>query len=172
MKKIVLLISFVVVVVNVSALEGSDLKQYQHQSLGVTFNYPDTLTIDKENSKQDPLSVVFRCGQPPFATSIFFKEVMNSSNLEEFIQNERRGQEKGGYRDQIEEKKYTIGADIPAIEFIRTSEVGTIYYYIFPSQKSDKLLAFLHMTSKIADPDEKAVEAYRNMRESLKISNQ
>jgi hypothetical protein len=171
MKKAVILISFLLLAVNFSALESADSKEYQNQSLGVTFNYPNPLTIDEKNSRQDPLSVVFNYGQPPFAVSILFKEVMGSTNLDEFIIKERQGQEAGGYRAQIEENKYTIEGKISAIEFIRTSEMGTIYYYIFLSQKSDKLLAFWHMTSKIADPDEKAVEAYRIIRESLKISN-
>jgi hypothetical protein len=172
MKKAVISISFLLLAVNFSAIEGADFKKYQNQSLGVTFNYPNTLAIDKKNSRKDPLSVVFNYGQPPFAVSILFKEVMDSNNLEEFIRNERKNQEASGYRAQIEENKYTIDGKIPTIEFIRTSEIGTIYYYIFPSQKLEKLFAFWHMTNKIVDPDEKAVESYRIMRESLKISNQ
>lgn len=172
MKKVVSLIIGLFFLVNASVSKADDVKEYQNQYLGVAFDYPSTLTIDEKNSKEVPLSVVFNYGQSPFAVSILFKEIMGSNNLEEFIRNERKEQEVGGYRDQIEENKYTIEGKIFAIEFIRTSKMRTIYYCIFPSQKMDKLLAFWHMTSKIADPDENAVNAYRIMIKSLKISNQ
>jgi len=178
MKKVIILISFLLFGASVSTLEGADLKKYQNQSLGVTFDYPNAFAIDENNSKDVPLSVVFSYGQAPFAVSILLKEVMDSNNLEEFIKNESKDQRAGGYIAQIKENKYTIEGKIPAIEFIRTSEIGTIYYFIFPSQKADKLLAFWYITNKIvtskiiADLDENTAKAYRIMKESLKISNQ
>ena len=171
MKKVICFIIGSLLLLSPLLLEASDVKKYQDESLGVTFDYPNILTIDEESSKAAPLSVVFNYGQPPFAVSILFKEVTDSNNLESFIENERKAQEIGGYRTQIEENKFTIDGKISAIEFIRASEIGTIYYFIFPSQKKNKLLAFWHVTSEIADSNKNAVKAYKMMRDSLKISN-
>lgn len=37
---------------NASIAEATDVKEYVNQSLGVTFDYPEALTIDEKNSKE------------------------------------------------------------------------------------------------------------------------
>lgn len=150
--------------------EETGVNKYKNESLGVAFDYPETLVLDKESSREAPLSVVFSSGTSPFAVSVLFKEVMDSSDLEELISNERKKQENGSYRGEIDENRYLIQGKIPAIEFVRNAEIGTIYYFVFPSPKANKLVAFWHTTSEAADPDRNAVKAYEIMRESLKIS--
>jgi hypothetical protein len=170
MKKTLFLIGLLFFTISFHAVGSDGVQTYENPALGVSFNYPDTLTFDNSHSKDNPLSVVFSYGQPPFATSILFKEVAPSIGLDEFVRNERKIQQDGGYQDQVEERSYVIQDKISAVEFVRTSEMGKIHYYVFPSQTSDRLLAFWHMTSKAADPDEHAVEAYKIMIESLVLT--
>ena len=149
---------------------GEDQHYYLNEETGVSFSYPKTLAIDNNNSTKDPLSVVFEQGTSPFAVHILFKELTGTTHFEEFIMKERRDQKAGGYRDQIKERKHTIDGKYSAIEFIRTSEMGTIYYFVFPAQKSRKLFALYHVTSKVADPQGDAIKAYHAMINSLRIS--
>lgn len=148
---------------------GDDQNYYHNNKIGVSFNYPKKLTIDRKSSKKDPLSVVFVYGTTPFAVHILFKELTGTNNLEEFIMKERKEQVTGGYRDQIKEMKHFIEGKYPAIEFIRTSEMGKIYYFVFPVQKSRKLFALWHVTSQIADPQGDAVKGFYTMINSLQI---
>ncbi|MFQ5541644.1 MAG: hypothetical protein ACE5E2_02350 [Candidatus Binatia bacterium] len=169
-KKIVGLIIIFLFGVGISVTKGDDRRHYHNREIGVSFSYPKTLTIDDNSSKEKPLSVVFRYGTLPFTVSILFKELPGTNHLEEFITQERKAQNAGGYRDQIKEKRYQIEGGIPAIEFIRTSEIGTIYYFVFPAQKLRKLFALWHTTSKVADPQENAVKGYKIMIHSVKVT--
>jgi hypothetical protein len=170
MKKALFLMGLLSLTISFHAVGSDGVQKYENPALGVSFNYPGTLTVDKSRSQENPLSVVFSYGQPPFATSILFKEVAHSTSLDEFVENERKIQQEEGYQVQVEERSYVIQDKISAVEFVRTSEMGKIYYTVFPSQTSGGLLAFWHMTSKAADPDEYTVEAYKIMIESLVLT--
>jgi hypothetical protein len=170
MNKNNILIVILLFALGYSVSQGEDQNYYLNEEIGVSFSYPKTLTINDNNSTKDPLSVVFVHGTSPFAVHILFKEITETNNLEEFIIKERKDQEDGGYRDQIKEKKHTIGGKYSAIEFIRTSEIGKIYYFVFPAEKSKRLFAFWHATSKITDPQGEAIKAYNAMINSLKIA--
>jgi len=150
--------------------EAAELHRYEDKSLGIAFYYPQALTIDKNASREAPLSVVFNHGQIPFVASILFKEIAGTGDLEEFIKMERQRQEQGGYKNEVQENRYLINQKMSAIEFVRESEIGTIYYFVFPSVKTGKLMAFWHTTSDIADPDRETVKAYQVMRKNLEIS--
>jgi hypothetical protein len=169
MNKITILIFIFLFALGSSVTKGEDQNFYSNEEIGVSFSYPKTLSINNYMSTKSPLSVVFMHGTPPFAASILFKEITETNNLEEFIMKERKDQEADGYRDQIKEQKHTIGGKYSAIEFIRTSEIGNIYYFVFLAQKSKKLFAFWHVTTEVADPQGEAIKAYNAMINSLKI---
>ena len=150
--------------------ESNDLNNYRNKEIGIGFNFPKSFAIDGANSKIDPLSLVFTYGVPPFAVHVLFKEITHTNTLEEFVTQERKGQETGGYSHEVIEKSHRIGEDTTAIEFVRASDIGTIYYFVFQCPKVKKLFAFYHVTSNVADPDEVAVEGYKLMRDSLEVS--
>ena len=173
MKKAVVIGIFLILLVNFSTLEGADLKEYQNQSLGVAFDYPYDLLIDKNYNSEDRFSIIFWDGESKLHPQIYFSEIRVSNNFEKFIEITRKNQEALGYRDKVKEKEYTISGKIPAIEFIKSSEEwGTSYFFIFPSQKSGKLLSFKYRTEETWDPDAKFTEHYGIMRDSLRISNE
>lgn len=170
MKKTLFLMGLFFLIISSHAVANDGVQTYENPALGVSFSYPDTLTLDKSRSQENPLSVVFSYGQPPFVTSILFKELAHATGMDEFVENERKIQQEEGYQDHVEERSYVIHDKISVVEFVRSSEMGKIYYTVFPSQTSGGLLAFWHMTSRAADPDEYAVEAYKMMIESLVLA--
>ena len=142
---------------------------YENPNIGISFQYPPTLTINDKKSVKDPLSIVFQYGEPPFAVHILFKKIPGVTSLEEFIQEERANQEGAGYRKEVVETSHKIGNNISAVKFIRKSMVGDVHYFVFPSRKSKHLYAFWHTTSKSADPNKKALKALDEMIKSLKV---
>lgn len=171
MKRVSSLLLILLVAVGNLFAESMGQHVYRNEEIGIAFNYPKSFAIDKAQSKPEPLSVVFAYGEPPFSLHVLFKEITHPNTLEAFIAQEREQQATGGYTHEVKEKRYQIKGDIFAIEFIRTSEIGTIYYFVFPSLRTNKLFAFYHVTSKVADPNETAVKGYRLMRDSLEFLN-
>jgi len=169
MKKFLGLVLILLLAAGSLPVEGNDQNDYRNEEIGIAFNYPEGFVIDDTNSRMDPLSVVFAYGDPPFSVHVLFKEVTHANTLEAFITQERKEQEIGGYSHEVEENSHQIREDVSAIEFIRASAIGTIYYFVFPSPKAKKLFAFYHVTSKVADPDEIAVDGYKLMRDSLEV---
>jgi hypothetical protein len=148
-------------------LYAKETLHYTNKTAGVTFVYPGILTIDEKSSTETPLSVVFSYGEAPFSVSILFKEVKPSTTLKKFTSQEKKAQKDGNYKNEIEEKLYMKNENMLAIEFIRRSAIGTIYYFVFPSPKTGTLFALWHLTSRSADPDENAVKAYETMRDDI-----
>ena len=169
MKKVIVLLSILLLAAESLSAEGNDQDDYRNEEIGIAFNYPESFAIDDANSRIDPFSLVFTYGDPPFSVHVLFKEITHANTLEAFVTQERKGQETGGYSHEVQENTYQIREGVSAIEFIRVSAIGTIYYFAFPSPKVKKLFAFYHVTSKVADPDEAAVEGYKLMRDSLDV---
>jgi hypothetical protein len=135
----------------------------------VSFEYPASLAIENQTIEEGPLTVSFTHGKPPFSINVIFKEISNVTDIPSLIKQERQEQDNGGYRDQVQENTFNIQDNIDGVEFVRTTKYGAMYYFAFPSTKEKKLYSFRHMTSDMADPDRKALEAYHIMKNGLVI---
>ena len=79
MKKALFLMGLLSLTISFHAVGSDGVQKYENPALGVSFNYPGTLTVDKSRSQENPLSVVFSYGQPPFATFCLCKIATDSS---------------------------------------------------------------------------------------------
>ena len=66
MKKTLFLMGLFFLIISSHAVANDGVQTYENPALGVSFSYPDTLTLDKSRSQENPLSVVFSYEQPPF----------------------------------------------------------------------------------------------------------
>ena len=142
---------------------------YSNTQSGIAFEYPDYMKMETKSKGERPLKLLFTYGEKPFSVSILFNEVEGVADMNDFIQKEHRKQRDGKYQNEIVEKRYKIDERAEAVEFVRDTPFGTIYYFVFPS--NHKLYTFYHLTSKNADPDKQALKAYDVMKKSLKVSH-
>jgi len=145
----------------------ADEHSYKDTKSGISFHYPDIVILNKESSKKSPVSAVFTYGTAPFSSSVIYKEIEGSENIQNFIKKEHNAQIKGGYKKDVIEKNTNIDENTETVEWIRKTPFGSIYYFVFPSLKEHKLYAFYHVTSKNADPDQIALKAYELMKKTL-----
>ena len=148
---------------------AADNNVYTLPSAGISFSYPSSMHIDDNSSRDNPLSIVFMVGTPPFSTSVLFKHEADIT-LNEFIEKERSQQKEDGYQNEIQESIILIKDKINAIEIIRNSPIGKIRWFVFPSIKENKLYSFWFMSSRLEDINKIALDGYLTMKSSLKLS--
>jgi len=142
---------------------------YQYPAASISFNH-NNVSIDKNSEKATPLSVVFVAGARPFAISVLFREEEGSYTLEEFIQNEKNEQRKGGYEKEVTISKVSLN-NIPAYEIVRKSTYMNIRWFLFRSIKNNKLYSFwLAESSRLKKENTQAIEAYQIMKSTLALS--
>ena len=145
--------------------------QYKNDALGVSFQYPDTLTLDSSNSSKSPLKIPFSYGKAPMNTSVLFKDTGIDGPLEAFMKAEHERQKNGGYFGQVKEEFQTLPSGQKAVQLTRKTALGTIYYFIFPIKGNSKTMALWHMSNDMADPNGEAVKAFNVMKQSLNVQN-
>jgi len=171
-----------------SFADSGSYELYVDKDLGVSFEYPKTTEVeDVSNSKR--VKVWFHVGEWPKnvkysgkqqprlpVSGILFEEKLEK-DFDEFVNRERKSQEKGGYRDQVIEKKLDIGNGISGIEFVRTVKPinKKMHYLIFQTNVNNPVLSLWHIESTetgfMAYPEleAKALAQYERMKRSLKI---
>jgi hypothetical protein len=145
--------------------------EYHNPDLGIAFTYPDSIKRDSANISTAPLKIPFTAGTPPMSVSVLLKDTGSIGTLDDFITREHAEQKSGGYFGQVEEHKHQLASGQHGIELIRQTKYGTIYYFVFPTPKTGKIMALHLMTSEIGDPTGEALKAYNQMKGSLHVAN-
>ncbi len=175
-------------ITGVSFAEEAPYKIYTNKVLGISFEYPSWADVEDVSGKgttrvwfhigkhpEDAESAGVPQSRPP-ASGVLF-EVKSTDNFEEFIAKERNNQSKGGYRDEIIEKKYVLGENVVGIEFVRDAKAidKKMRYLVFPSANDNVTLSLWHLedtsTGFMGNPEEeaKAVIEYERMKNTLKV---
>ncbi|PUB80364.1 MAG: hypothetical protein DBP01_17445 [gamma proteobacterium symbiont of Ctena orbiculata] len=173
---------------NVSKADSNSYNLYANKSLGISLEYPKGTEVEDQSSDirtkvwfhvgEWPERVKYTGNKPPRSpvSGILFQQE-SQMNFDKFIENERKEQEVGGYRDQIIETKFDTGNGIRGIEFVRTVEPinKNIHHLIFHIYQSNIILSLWHVedteTGFMSYPEleKKALGEYDHMKHSLKI---
>lgn len=145
-------------------------KEYVNHDLGIRFSYPENVTLDLANVSESPLNVPFVCGEPPFEVTIVLKDTGVEDSVSDFLSAEHEQQKAGGYFGEVVEEKHRLPDGRSAVELVRKTPIGTIYYFVFEVPKTPGVAGLWLVTSDAADPEGNAVEAYTMMRDSLSVA--
>ena len=159
-----------IMMLSVLNISGAQAVEYKNPSLGISFSHPESVKLDMSNAHKDPYKIPFTYGEPPFSISVLLKDTGVTGKLSNFLKREHSEQKKGGYAGQVQEKNYTLTSGQKAVELIRKTKYGTIYYFVFSTPKTDKIMALWLMSSSTADPEGHTISAYKAMRDSLSLS--
>ncbi|SCZ57478.1 hypothetical protein [Thiohalomonas denitrificans] len=162
--------------------------QYEDNSRGVSFEYPSWAKVE-DVSSDGKTKIWFHVGEWPKgleyegeqrpqspASGVSFS-VKSEGDFEEFLERERAGQIKGGYRNEITEKEYSIGSGVVGVEFVRNAKQikEVMYYFVCPSLKENVVLNFWHLKDAdtgfmgYPEAEDKAVAEYRRMIKTLRV---
>lgn len=166
-KSVFLLTIMMLSILHISSAQAID---YKNPSLGISFSHPDSVTPDMSNANKEPYKLPFTYGEPPFSVSVLLKDTGVTGKLKNFLKREHAEQKSGGYVGQVQEKNYTLASGQKAVELVRKTKYGTIYYFVFPTPKTKKIMALWLMSSSTADPEGQTIAAYKAMRDSLSLS--
>jgi hypothetical protein len=167
-QKVVFLLTIMMLsILNISSAQAA---LYKNPALGISFSHPDSVKLDMSNANKDPYKIPFTYGEPPFSISVMLKDTGVTGELSNFLKREHSEQKKGGYAGQIQEINHTLASGQQAVELIRKTKYGTISYFVFPTPKTNKIMALWLMSSSTAGPEGHTIAAYKAMRDSLSLS--
>ncbi len=166
-QRIVFLLTLITL--SIFSISSAQAVDYKNVGLGLSFSYPDSIHLDMSNPDKDPYNIPFTYGKPPYSLSILLKDTGSVGNISTFLKTEHARQKAGGYAGEVQEKHYKLSSGHKAVELIRTTSHGTIYYFVFPTLKTKKIMGLWLMSSPAADPRGNAVTAYKAMRDSLAL---
>lgn len=137
-------------------------------SAGLRFLVPPTLKERADRAKASPVLLAFTFGEEPLTSTVLFKEISATQDLESWIAAEHESWKEGDYEAEMNESRSEIGGQA-AINLKRKSAVGEIHMTVFRSPKDGKLYGFWHMTSESTDPQQVALKAMKSMLASLEF---
>ena len=145
----------------------ANAETFEYNEGNISFDI-SSLKYEESISRQDPLSLVFQAGKPPFTVSVFFKREADNQTLNDFIIKRQLDQGNAGYFSEIKTSRKT-NQQYSSAEFIRNSRFGNMHWFIFQKASSNQIYAFwLVESTSLESENKQALAAYETMKTTLK----